>query len=173
MGAVFGGESFYGNIRIVNGAKDPFASLFVPEEQWASIDWLVQRFACLNDFKRAKLILEYREPLPASLKGRGAGVQRGCAGIPRTCGQGFPCPIRRGPFAQGCGPVHKDAQCPFYGEFPRQHVHEGTFVPQRLQLMGPLPGWGRIARSFIGIAVPHEKGRLPPDIRMPCGWLRF
>ena len=69
MGAVFGGESFYGNIRIVNGAKDPFASLFVPEEQWASIDWLVQRFACLNDFKRAKLILEYREPLPASLKG--------------------------------------------------------------------------------------------------------
>ena len=53
MGAVFGGESFYGNIRIVNGAKDPFASLFVPEEQWVSIDWLVQRFACLNDFKRA------------------------------------------------------------------------------------------------------------------------
>ena len=42
MGTVFGGESFYG---------------------------LVQRFACLNDFRRSKLILEYREPLPASLKG--------------------------------------------------------------------------------------------------------
>ena len=39
--------------------------------------------------------------------------------------------------------------------------------------MGPLPGWGRIARSFRGIAAPHEKGRLPPDIRIPCGWLRF
>ena len=45
---------------------------FVPSnawEWWASLDWLVQRFACLNDFRRSKLILEYREPLPASLKG--------------------------------------------------------------------------------------------------------
>ena len=64
-----GGESFYGSVRIVNGAKDPFAPLFAPEDQWASLDWLVQRFACLNDFRRSKLILEYREPLPASLKG--------------------------------------------------------------------------------------------------------
>lgn len=69
MGTVFGGESFYGSVRIVNGAKDPFAPLFAPEDQWASLDWLVQRFACLNDFRRSKLILEYREPLPASLKG--------------------------------------------------------------------------------------------------------
>lgn len=69
MGAVFGDESFYGSVRIVNGAKDPFAPLFAPEDQLASIDWLVQRFACLNDFRRSKLILEYREPLPASLKG--------------------------------------------------------------------------------------------------------
>ena len=69
MGTVFGGESFYGSVRIVNGAKDPFAPLFAPAEQWASLDWLVQRFACLNDFRRSKLILEYREPLPASLKG--------------------------------------------------------------------------------------------------------
>ena len=68
MGTVFGGESFYGSVRIVNGAKDPFAPLFAPEDQWASLDWLVQRFACLNDFRRSKLILEYREPLPASLK---------------------------------------------------------------------------------------------------------
>lgn len=58
-----------GSVRIVNGAKDPFAPLFAPEDQWASLDWLVQRFACLNDFRRSKLILEYREPLPASLKG--------------------------------------------------------------------------------------------------------
>lgn len=64
MGTVFGGESFYGSVRIVNGAKDPFAPLFAPEDQWASLDWLVQRFACLNDFRRSKLILEYREPLP-------------------------------------------------------------------------------------------------------------
>ena len=69
MGTVFGGESFYGSVRIVNGAKDPFAPLFAPEDQWVSLDWLVQRFACLNDFRRSKLILEYREPLPASLKG--------------------------------------------------------------------------------------------------------
>ena len=62
MGTVFGGESFYGSVRIVNGAKDPFAPLFAPEDQWASLDWLVQRFACLNDFRRSKLILEYREP---------------------------------------------------------------------------------------------------------------
>ena len=46
MGTVFGGESFYGSVRIVNGAKDPFAPLFAPEDQWASLDWLeaVQAF---------------------------------------------------------------------------------------------------------------------------------
>lgn len=132
MGTVFGGESFYGSVRIVNGAKDPFAPLFAPEDQWASLDWLVQRFACLNDFRRSKLILEYREPLPRVAQGRfrSAGIQRGCAGVPRTGGQGVPRPVWGGSYAQGRGPVYQDAQCPLYGELPRQHVREGTLVPQ-------------------------------------------
>ncbi len=68
-GAAFGGRSFYGNIRIVNGAQDPFSPLVAQEDQWASVNWLAQRFAVLEDFNKAKIILEYREPLPASLEG--------------------------------------------------------------------------------------------------------
>lgn len=44
--------------------------LFAPEDQWASLDWLVQRFACLNDFRRSKLILEYRRTAPRVAQGR-------------------------------------------------------------------------------------------------------
>ncbi len=68
-GASFGGESYYGTIRIVNGDKDPFSPLVVPAEEAASVDWLAQRFVALEDFWKAKIILEYREPLPASLRG--------------------------------------------------------------------------------------------------------
>ena len=67
LGATFGEQSFYGNVRIVNGAEDAFSPLFADKEQWASLRWLAQRFAVLEDFSRAKIILEYREPLPASL----------------------------------------------------------------------------------------------------------
>lgn len=66
-GALLGDESFYGTIRIVDGAKDAFAPLFADEEHRASLRWLAQRYAALSDFRRAKIILEYREPLPASL----------------------------------------------------------------------------------------------------------
>lgn len=68
-GVVLGGQSFVGTVRVVNGEKDPFSPLFADEEQFASINWLAQRFVLLDEFKRAKIILEYREPLPASLSG--------------------------------------------------------------------------------------------------------
>ncbi len=67
LGATFGEQAFYGNVRIVNGAEDAFSPLFADKEQWASLRWLAQRFAILEDFSRAKIILEYREPLPESL----------------------------------------------------------------------------------------------------------
>ena len=66
-GAVFGDQGFFGSIRIVSGASDPFSPLVTQDA--ASLSWLAQRFAALEDFKQAKLILEYREPLPESLAG--------------------------------------------------------------------------------------------------------
>lgn len=70
-GAVFGGKSFAGTVRIVNGANDPFSPLVAAEEeQRASINWLAQRFVLRDDFNRVKIILEYREPLPESLAER-------------------------------------------------------------------------------------------------------
>ena len=42
MGTVFGGESFYGSVRIVNGAKDPLRPCSRPRISGASLDWLVQ-----------------------------------------------------------------------------------------------------------------------------------
>ena len=68
-GALFGNEGFYGTIRIVSGEKDAFAPLFADKERQASLRWLAQRYAARDDFDRAKIILEYREPLPASLEG--------------------------------------------------------------------------------------------------------
>ena len=65
----FGGEGFYGTIRIINGEKDPFSPLVAPSGQWETVNWLAQRYVVLEDFRKAKLILEYREPLPASLHG--------------------------------------------------------------------------------------------------------
>ena len=67
-GAILGGESFAGTVRIVNGADDPFSPLVADAEKFASINWLAQRFVLREDFNRAKIILEYREPLPESLK---------------------------------------------------------------------------------------------------------
>ncbi len=66
-GAVFGGQAFTGSVRIVDGATDPFSPLIAQEEQYPSIIWLAQRFALRDDFDRAKIILEYREPLQEPL----------------------------------------------------------------------------------------------------------
>ncbi len=68
-GAMLGGRAFYGTVRIVNGEKDPFSPLVADEEQFAAINWMAQRFVLLEDFRSAKIILEYREPLPESLSG--------------------------------------------------------------------------------------------------------
>ena len=66
-GVVFGDQEFFGTVRIVNGKSDPFSPLVTQDA--ASLNWLAQRFAALEDFRQAKLILEYREPLPESLVG--------------------------------------------------------------------------------------------------------
>lgn len=69
-GAMLGGQAFYGTVRVVNGQKDPFSPLFAEnEEQFASLNWMAQRFVLLENFRSAKIILEYREPLPESLAG--------------------------------------------------------------------------------------------------------
>lgn len=63
----FDGHNFEGSTHIINGAKDPFTILVAPQERLASIYWLVQRYAYRAFFNKAKIILEYREPLPSNL----------------------------------------------------------------------------------------------------------
>ena len=64
----FGGQVFSGAVRKVNGERDPFAILVAPQDKVADVWWLAQRFTVLDNFYQSKLILEYREPLPASLR---------------------------------------------------------------------------------------------------------
>lgn len=65
----FGGMPFEGSLHIINGAKDAFSPLFADKGQWESLWWLAQRYACRSFFNQIKIILEYREPLPESLRG--------------------------------------------------------------------------------------------------------
>lgn len=123
MGTVFGGESFYGSVRIVNGAKDPFAPLFAPEDQLGfPPGWLVQRFAVPGEFRPVKHPgIPRTAPRVAQGRFRSAGIQRGCAGVPRTGGQGVPRPeYGEAPMPKDEGPYIGTAQCPLYGELPRQ-----------------------------------------------------
>lgn len=62
----FGGHTFEGSIHIINGKKDPFTILVASEERLTSIYWLVQRYSYRAFFNKAKIILEYREPLPSN-----------------------------------------------------------------------------------------------------------
>ncbi|MEI3478719.1 MAG: DUF4851 domain-containing protein [Bilophila sp.] len=62
-------ESFYGTIRIVSGEKDAFAPLFADKDGQAPCAGLRNVTPRRDDFDRARIILEYREPLPASLEG--------------------------------------------------------------------------------------------------------
>lgn len=65
----FGGQTFTGALRVISAARDPFASFAgVTPETAGSTRWLVQRYANLADFRKTKIILEYRELLPASLE---------------------------------------------------------------------------------------------------------
>ncbi|MEG2140605.1 MAG: DUF4851 domain-containing protein [Bilophila sp.] len=64
----FGGEAFAGSVHRINGAKDPFAPLFAADEgARGKLNWIAQRFACRMQFDQVKIILEYREPLSATL----------------------------------------------------------------------------------------------------------
>lgn len=72
-----GEQAFAGSLHVVQAEGDPFARVLpgVTEENAESVRWLAQRFACLLQFKQAKLILEYREPLPASLTSLSPGAE--------------------------------------------------------------------------------------------------
>ncbi len=64
-----GGEVFSGSLHIIEGEKDAFTPVVCggDEEKRRIVRWLAQRYSRLFFFQQAKLILEYREPLPASL----------------------------------------------------------------------------------------------------------
>jgi|GEM_PF-321871 len=70
--AEFGGQSFSSSIRVVRAAADPFALLVLPQEtlkkSGADMYWLAQRYSDMSaNFWKTKIILEYREPLPAGM----------------------------------------------------------------------------------------------------------
>lgn len=66
-----GGEVFSGSLHVIEGEKDAFTLVVCggDEEKRKAVRWLAQRYSRLFFFRQAKLILEYREPLPASLEG--------------------------------------------------------------------------------------------------------
>lgn len=64
----FGGKTFSGSLHVLNGKSNHFAGVAgLSPEAAADRKWLVQRYALLEDFRKTKIILEYREPLAASL----------------------------------------------------------------------------------------------------------
>lgn len=64
----FGDQPFADVLKVVGGERDPFSPMVAKTpEAAADMRWLSQRYIRLDDFRRTKIILEYREPLPASL----------------------------------------------------------------------------------------------------------
>ena len=68
----FGDRNFVGAVRMLSATDDAFTPLIFPQggEEAANFVWLAQRYTRLDFFRTSKIVLEYREPLPASLKGQ-------------------------------------------------------------------------------------------------------
>lgn len=66
MQTTFDETKFNGTTYKLNGAKDSFTLRLTDKENAAKVNWLVQRYSALFDFRQEKLILEYREPCPPS-----------------------------------------------------------------------------------------------------------
>ncbi|MDD6088342.1 MAG: DUF4851 domain-containing protein [Desulfovibrionaceae bacterium] len=65
-GIIVDGNVFGGRLYALKGDRDPFVSLVEKDaEKASSLIWLVQRYALVTNFEKIKIILEYREPLPA------------------------------------------------------------------------------------------------------------
>ncbi len=63
-----GGRVFASSVRITDAAGDPFTPLLgLDEDAAASLRWLSQRYTAMAEFRKSKIILEYREPLPEGL----------------------------------------------------------------------------------------------------------
>lgn len=66
--AAFGGRDFEAATYIVEAADDAFAAL--PQNAGKAPErWLARRFTRLEEFRKIKIVLEYREPLPAAFAG--------------------------------------------------------------------------------------------------------
>ena len=64
--AMFGGRAFSSSLRIVDAKNDPFAPLVGAAGTGTDDErrWLAQRYTALTFFRKSKVIMEYREPLP-------------------------------------------------------------------------------------------------------------
>ena len=70
--ADFGGQSFNVSVRFARAKNDPFAPLVIPAEKLKEsgdqMHWLACRFVDMSaNFWKTKIILEYREPIPANM----------------------------------------------------------------------------------------------------------
>lgn len=64
----FGGRDFEAVTHVVDVADDAFTT-FAAKNGTGPQKWLARRFTRLEEFRKVKVVLEYREPLPDSLAG--------------------------------------------------------------------------------------------------------
>lgn len=62
----YDGQGFYASTFIVDGSKDPFATL-LPTNEPQNQRFIARRLAQRSNFNDTKVTLEYREPLPADV----------------------------------------------------------------------------------------------------------
>lgn len=64
-GAAFGGQTFEGATYLLPSDKDAFTQIVVQRDGSSPQMWLARRFTRLDNFRTIKLVLEYREAMPA------------------------------------------------------------------------------------------------------------
>ena len=66
--AFFNGVTYYGYTHLVNPENDPFANLYTGVQANGEPQlWIARTYAARFNFNNDKIILEYREPLPAGM----------------------------------------------------------------------------------------------------------
>ncbi len=78
---IFDGMGYQACTYIVDGSRDPFGALVAGKTpEGRPMRWLARGFAARYNFNSDKIIMEYREPLPAGIESL-----QPCPWGPRTC----------------------------------------------------------------------------------------
>ena len=105
---IFDGMGYQACTYIVDGSRDPFGALVAGKTpEGRPMRWLARGFAARYNFNSDKIIMEYREPLPAGIESLSA-LPRGAAdrlnGFEQRAREIFsvgPAPADRSPLRQG------------------------------------------------------------------------